>query len=133
MLIHSASQLLTLAGGPQRGSSLGDLGLIEDGAVLIQEDQIAAVGKSSELRSLYPHEPMMDVSGRVLLPGFVDSHTHLAWAGDRAGEFEQRLMGKSYLEILAAGGGILSTVQATRSASAARSAPGSMLVIGVPV
>src|SRR5512133_3204163 len=103
MLIHSASQLLTLAGGPQRGSTLGDLGLIEDGAVLIQEGQIVAVGKSSELRELYPNEPKLDVSGRVVLPGFVDPHTHLAWAGDRAGEFEQRLMGKTYLEIQAAG------------------------------
>ncbi len=117
MLIHSATQLLTLAGGPQRGAALGDLGLIEDGAVVIQEDQIVAVGKTGELESLYPREPKLDVSGRVVLPGFVDAHTHLVWAGDRAGEFEQRLVGKSYLEIQAAGGGILSTVRATRSAS----------------
>jgi imidazolonepropionase len=117
MLIHSASQLLTLAGGPQRGSALGELGLIEDGAVLIQEGRIAAVGRTTELRALYPREPRVDVTGKVLMPGFVDPHTHLVWAGDRASEFEQRLEGKTYLEIQAAGGGILSTVRATRAAA----------------
>jgi imidazolonepropionase len=117
MLIHSASQLLTLAGGPQRGLELGRLGLIENGAVLILDQQIAAVGASAELRAAFPDEPTLDASGRVVMPGFVDPHTHLIWAGDRAGEFELRLKGKPYLEILAAGGGILSTVRATRAAS----------------
>jgi imidazolonepropionase len=117
MLIHSASQLLTLAGGPQRGSALGDLGLIEDGAVLVREEQIVAVGPSAELLARYPGEPKLDVSGRVVLPGFVDPHTHLVWAGDRAGEFEQRLQGQTYLQIQAQGGGILSTVRATRAAA----------------
>ena len=117
MLIHSASQLLTLSGGPQRGNDLGHLNLMEDGAVLIRGGQIAAVGSSSELLRAYPEEPTLDARGQVLLPGFVDPHTHAIWAGDRASEFEQRLQGKTYLEILAAGGGILSTVRATRSAS----------------
>ena len=117
MLIHSASQLLTLRGGPQRGGDLGRLGIIEDGAVLIKGEMIEAVGPSAELRSAYPGEPIYDAAGRVVMPGFVDPHTHLIWAGDRAGEFEMRLQGKNYLEILAAGGGILSTVRATRSAS----------------
>jgi imidazolonepropionase len=117
MLIHSASQLLTLAGGPQRGPQLGRLGIIEAGAVLIQDGLIAAVGDSATLKAAYPHEPELDASGRVVMPGFVDPHTHLIWAGDRAAEFEMRLQGKTYLEILAAGGGILSTVRATRSAS----------------
>lgn len=116
MLLHSASQLITLAGGPQRGAALGQLGSITDGAVLIREGRIAAVGTSSELRAAYPQEAEMDVKGRAVLPGFVDPHTHLVYAGDRAAEFEMRLLGKSYLEILAAGGGILSTVQATRAA-----------------
>ena len=117
MLIHSISQLLTLAGGPQRGHRLGNLGLIEDGAVLIRGETIQAVGKSDELRAAYPDEPSLDASGSAVLPGFVDPHTHLIWAGDRAAEFEMKMAGASYLDILAAGGGILSTVHATRTAS----------------
>ena len=120
MLIHSASQLLTLAGGPQRGYELGNLGIITDGALLIEDEKIVAVGKTEELHSTYSDEPTMDASGRVVMPGFVDPHTHLIWAGDRAAEFEMRLEGKSYLEILAEGGGILSTVRATRSSSIER-------------
>ncbi|MCW5878956.1 MAG: imidazolonepropionase [Anaerolineales bacterium] len=116
MLIHSASQMLTLAGGPQRGAALGTLGLVEDGAVLLHGGRIAAVGRSAELRAAFPGEEMLDAGGRVLMPGFVDAHAHPIWAGDRAAEFEQRLQGKSYLEILEAGGGILSTVRATRAA-----------------
>lgn len=117
MLIHSASQLLTLTGGPQRGGDLGSLGIIPDGAVLIQDDRIAAVGPSDEMRAAYPHEPAMSAGGRVVMPGLVDPHTHLLWAGDRAAEFELRVLGKTYLEIMAAGGGIVSTVHATRKAS----------------
>ena len=117
MLVHSASQLLTLAGGPQRGRDFGRLGILTDGAVLIRGDTIAAVGSTPDLRAAYPHEPAFDASGRVVMPGFVDPHTHLVWAGDRAAEFELRLQGKTYLEILAAGGGILSTVKATRAAA----------------
>lgn len=116
MLIHSASQLLTLAGGPQRGTALGNLGLIEDGAVLVRGDTIEAVGPSAALRAAYPDEPAINAQGRVVLPGFVDPHTHLVWAGDRAAEFEMRLQGKTYMEIMAAGGGIVSTVRATRQA-----------------
>lgn len=116
MLIHSAAQLLTLAGGPQRGRLLGQLGIIPGGAVMIEEGQIVAVGSSKDLRDEYPNEPSIDATGRVVLPGFVDPHTHLIWVGDRAAEFEMRLQGKTYLEILAAGGGILSTVKATRTA-----------------
>ncbi len=117
MLIHSAAQLLTLAGGPQRGSELGRLGIIPDGAVLIRGETVEAVGTSEELRAAYPNEPMLDARGSVVMPGFVDPHTHLVWAGDRAAEFEMRLQGKTYLEIMAAGGGIVSTVRATRNAA----------------
>lgn len=117
MLIHSASQVLTLAGGPQRGASLGNLGLIEDGAVLIRDEKIIAVGPSADLMAAYPDEPRLNASGCVVMPGFVDPHTHLVWAGDRAAEFEMKMAGKGYLEILAEGGGILSTVRATRGAS----------------
>jgi imidazolonepropionase len=117
MLIHSASQVLTLAGGPQRGQKLGDLGLIPDGAILIQAGEILDVGPSTKLLGKYPSEELWDARGRVLMPGFVDPHTHVVWAGDRAEEFESRLAGKTYLEILEAGGGILSTVNATRQTS----------------
>ncbi|MGB9673106.1 MAG: imidazolonepropionase [Anaerolineales bacterium] len=117
MLLHSASQLITLAGGPQRGHELGKLSIIPNGAVLIRSGIIEAVGTTAELRAAYPDEPEFDALDRVVMPGFVDPHTHLIWAGDRAAEFEMRLEGKTYLEILEAGGGILSTVRATRSAS----------------
>jgi imidazolonepropionase len=117
MLIHSSPQLLTLAGGPQRGTSLGRLGILEDGAVLIRGGNIAAVGRSTELLRAYPGEPRLDASGCAVLPGFVDPHTHVVWAGDRAAEFENKMAGAGYLEILAAGGGILSTVRATRAAA----------------
>lgn len=117
MLIHSSSQLLTLAGGPQRGRALGTLGIIEDGAVVVRDERIVAVGTTAELRTSYPHEPTLDAGGCVLMPGFVDPHTHIIWGGDRANEFEMKLSGKPYLEILAQGGGILSTVRQTRHAS----------------
>jgi imidazolonepropionase len=117
MLIHSASQLLTLSGGPQRGRSLGTLGIIENGAVLLREEKILAVGTTTDLRAAYPNEPGLDASGCVVMPGFVDPHTHVIWGGDRAKEFEMRLEGAKYLDILAAGGGIISTVRATRTAS----------------
>lgn len=117
MLIHSAAQLLTLAGAPQRGHELGRLEIISDGAVLVRDGHIAAVGRTADLRAAYPQEERLDARGRVVLPGFVDPHTHLIWAGDRAAEFEMRLEGKTYLEIMAAGGGIVSTVRATRAAS----------------
>ena len=117
MLIHSASQIITLAGGPQRGHQLGQLGLITNAAVLIHGEEIVVVGDSDQLLAEYPDEPALDAGNRVMMPGFVDPHTHLIWAGDRAAEFEMRLSGKTYLEILSAGGGILSTVNATRQAS----------------
>ncbi len=117
MLIHSASQLITLTGGPQRGRELGRLGIIPNGAVLVRGGKIAAVGSTAELRADFPDEPSLDAGGKVVMPGFVDPHTHLVWAGDRAAEFEMRLEGKTYLEIMAAGGGIVSTVRATRQAS----------------
>lgn len=117
MLIHSASQILTLAGGPQRGQNLGQLGLIPNGALLIQGEKIVTAGSSEELRAAYPDEPQIDAANCVVMPGFIDPHTHLIWVGDRAAEFELRLQGKTYMEILAGGGGILSTVRATRAAS----------------
>jgi imidazolonepropionase len=116
MLIHSATQLLTIAGPPQRGADLGRLEIIEDGAVLIENGVIQVLGRTQELLKKYPDEEQLDSSGRVVMPGLVDPHTHAIWIGDRAAEFELKLEGKPYLEILQSGGGILSTVKATRAA-----------------
>jgi imidazolonepropionase len=117
MLIHSASQVLTIPGLVQRGQFLGDLGIIEDGAVWIEGGLIESIGPSDQMREIYAHEKQVDAAGSVVMPGFVDPHTHLVWAGDRAAEFEMRLQGKTYLEIMEAGGGIVSTVNQTRTAS----------------
>lgn len=116
-ILHNASQLLTLAGGPQRGSRLGELGILENSAVAVRDGVIIAVGEFGDLQRDFPSFSQLDAEGRVVMPGFVDPHTHLVWAGDRAGEFDLRLQGKSYMEILNAGGGIISTVRATREAS----------------
>lgn len=117
MLIHHISQLITLTEAAQSGKDLGVLNIIENGALLIREGQIETSGIDERLLSRYPDEPRLDAGGKVVLPGFVDPHTHLVFAGDRAAEFEMRLEGKSYMEIMAAGGGINSTVRATCAAS----------------
>ena len=117
LLIHSASQLLTLTPTPQRGNSLGDLGIIPNGALAVDNGQILDSGSSKDLLKIYDPAEIVDAAGKIVLPGFVDPHTHLVWAGDRALEFEQRLDGKSYMEIMEAGGGIVSTVKQTRAAS----------------
>jgi imidazolonepropionase len=116
LLIHSANQVLTLTGGPQRGASLGRLGLVEAGAVAIDQGRVIEVGSSDDLRRSHNAAHTLDASGKVVMPGFVDPHTHLVWAGDRADEFELRQQGASYMEILAGGGGILATVRKTRAA-----------------
>ena len=117
MLYHSAAQVITLSGGPQRGNHLGDLGLIEDGSVLIRDGKIVETGLTSVLISKYPAEERQDLTRKVLIPGFVDPHTHVIWVGDRSAEFELRLQGKTYLEIMNSGGGIVSTVKAVRNAT----------------
>ncbi len=120
LLIHSAAQLCTVpphADGPQRGTQLGDLGLIEDGAIAIVGGRVTAVGRTPDLRVQFRAAREIDAGGRVVCPGFVDPHTHLIWMGDRAVEFERRIAGATYMEIMAAGGGIMSTVRATRDAS----------------
>jgi len=120
LFITHAAQLCAVpadAGGPQRGSRLGDLSSIEDGALAVQDARIVAVGPTADLRAHFSATREIDATGRVVIPGFVDPHTHVVWAGDRAGEFEMRVAGKTYMEIMAAGGGIMSTVWATRAAS----------------
>lgn len=117
MLITNISQLLTLSGGPQPGKTLGRLGIQAEAAVLVRGSLIEAIGPSERLLKAYPTEERYNAAGKVVMPGFVDPHTHLVWAGDRAAEFEMRLEGMSYQEIAASGGGIRSTVRATRNAS----------------
>ena len=117
-LIHSAAQLITVASnGPKRGPAMGELGIIEDGAVAVKDGLVTLVGPTSEVRGQVTAAEEITASGKVVMPGFVDPHTHLVFAGDRAEEFEQRIKGTTYLEIMAAGGGIMSTVRDTRTAS----------------
>ena len=119
VVVH-IGQLVTLAGSarPRVGRELRELGLIKDAAMLLEDGRIAATGTYSEIKSkIPPHAKLVDAQGRCVTPGFVDAHTHLVFAGNRAAEFEQRIDGATYQQIAAAGGGILSTVQATRAAT----------------
>jgi imidazolonepropionase len=93
--------------------------LIADGAIIVEGEQIAWVGRTADLPPTAPGAQVIDASGKVVLPGFVDSHTHLVYAGTREAEFEQRLRGATYQEIAAQGGGINATVQKVRAASPA--------------
>ena len=120
LAVVNIGQLVTLAGParPRVGQELSELGLVPDAALLIENGRVAAVGPYRELQSKIPlHAVTVDARGRCVTPGFVDAHTHLGFAGNRAAEFEQRIAGASYQQIAAAGGGILSTVKATRAAS----------------
>jgi imidazolonepropionase len=119
-LITGCSELLTLRGPvPRRGRALRDLGIIRDGALLIQGQRIAAIGPRRRVERLREarRARKLDLGGRVVLPGFVDSHTHLIFPACRAAEYEQRIAGKSYEQIARAGGGIRATVAALRRAS----------------
>jgi imidazolonepropionase len=123
LLVHSAAQLCVVPphdDGPQRGRRLGDLGIIENGAVACADGRIVAVGATDEVRAGWWAPTEIDASDRVVCPGFVDPHTHLVWAGDRADEFALRISGATYQQIMARGGGIMSTVRATRMASVAQ-------------
>ena len=128
LLIEDASELITLAAdipgngaaGPRVGSSMRNLAIISGGSVAAFDGRIVAIGKTHEVRgkvNLTSNAQVIDAKGKVVLPGFVDSHTHLVFAGSREEEFIQRAEGKTYLEILGSGGGILSTVRATRDAT----------------
>jgi imidazolonepropionase len=121
LLITGASQLLTLRGRvPRRGKFLSDIGIIRDGALLMRDGMLAAVGTRSEMESLPESRSAekLDVGGRVVLPGFVDSHTHLIHAASRAEEYELKIAGASYEEIVRKGGGILNSVKKLRAATA---------------
>jgi imidazolonepropionase len=120
LAVVNIGQLVTLAGParPRVGPELGELGVIRDAAVLIEDGRVAVAGPYHEIQSKIPPQAVVvDAQGRCVTPGFVDAHTHMVFAGNRAAEFEQRIAGASYQQIAAAGGGILSTVKATRAAS----------------
>jgi imidazolonepropionase len=119
-LLH-ASQLVTLAGPtrPRIGKELSELGIIRDGGLLIRDGKIDVVGPSDEIEKKSTDAEVVDLGGRVVLPGFVDAHTHLVFAGNRLDDFERRARGESYEQIAKAGGGIWSTVEKTRAASEA--------------
>lgn len=117
LLIHDAAQVVTCAGGPKRGAALADAGVIEDGAVAVDGGHIVAAGPSAEIEARYRGRRTLDAAGKVICPGFVDCHTHLVFGGERVAEFERKLAGVTYQELLAAGGGILSTMRATRAAT----------------
>ncbi len=118
--IVNIGQLVTLSGpaSPRTGAGLNDLAIIEDAAMLIEHGRITETGKYSELKSQIPPDAtIIDAQGHCVTPGFVDAHTHLVFAGNRAAEFEQRIAGATYQQIAAAGGGILRTVALTRAAT----------------
>jgi imidazolonepropionase len=120
-LITGCSQLLTLRGPvPRRGRALADLGIIRDGALLTHDDRIVALGSRRRIERLPKarRAEKLDLGGRVVLPGFVDSHTHLIFPASRAAEYEQRNSGATYEEIARSGGGIRSSVKGLRRASA---------------
>ncbi|WP_091735369.1 imidazolonepropionase [Marininema mesophilum] len=123
LFLRHATQLVTLAGSskaPLTGNAMEDLKIIEDGSVWIEDGRIQAVGTDAELLTQYQDRlaeaKEIDATGRLVTPGLVDPHTHLVHAGSRENEFEKRLQGATYMEIMAAGGGIHSTTRATKEA-----------------
>ncbi len=126
MLIKNVEQLVTCSGfNAKKGKEMSDLHIIEDGAVIIKEGVIEAVGQTGDIAKQFKKSgadhsdfDIIDARGKAVLPGFVDSHTHLVFGGYRAEEFSWRLRGDSYMEIMQRGGGIVNSVTATRQASA---------------
>jgi imidazolonepropionase len=119
LAVLHVSQLVTLAGQkrPRVGTEMDELGIIRDGGMLIRDGSIDSVGPSAEIEKKSRGARIVDAGGCVVLPGFVDAHTHLVFAGSRLDDFERRACGESYEQISKAGGGIWSTVEKTRAAS----------------
>jgi imidazolonepropionase len=120
LLIVNADELVTLAGDnhkPRAGKQMREIGIMRNGALAIKDGRILAVGKTPDITKSFKAENVISANGKIVLPGFVDPHTHLVFAGSREEEFQMRIEGASYMEILKAGGGILRTVRETRKAS----------------
>jgi len=118
--IRHASELVTCKGpAPKKGKDMADIGLIADGGVLIHDDKIFAVGTTEELDKMVNMDEyeVIDATGKTVMPGFVDSHTHFIFGGYRANEFSWRLKGDTYMSIMERGGGINATVVPTKEAT----------------
>jgi len=120
LIIENANELLTLQGACQKpliGERMKEIGIIKKGSIAINKGKIVAVGKTEDIKNKFIGKEKFDATDKVVMPGFVDPHTHLVFAGSREDEFEKRIQGASYLEILKEGGGILKTVRETRKAT----------------
>lgn len=121
LIVKNIGVLVTCAGAEaKRGETLREVGLRPNTAVAIDNGRFAAIGDFDELTAVYQTKEVLDGNGRVAIPGFVDCHTHVVYGGNRVHEFEMRIEGASYMEIMAAGGGIVSTMRHTREASEAQ-------------
>ncbi|MDQ3179432.1 MAG: imidazolonepropionase [Acidobacteriota bacterium] len=121
LIIHNVGQLATCAsnGTAKKGAAMQDVGILENGAAAVKDGVIAAIGKSDEILRRFEAANLIDAGQKVVCPAFIECHTHIVFAGDRINEFELRIKGASYLEIMEAGGGIVSTMRQTREASLA--------------
>jgi imidazolonepropionase len=121
LAVLHASQLVTLNGAKRAriGTELSELGIIRDGGMFVRDGAIEKVGPSDEIERNVGDAEIVDARGRVVMPGFVDAHTHLVFAGNRLDDFERRSRGETYEQIAKAGGGIWSTVEKTRAATEA--------------
>ena len=120
LAVWNTKQLVTLAGPhrPRIGPEMNDLGIVPDGALLACDGRIVACGSRAEIERMVSRDAeIVDAGGRIVLPGFVDAHTHPVFAGNRADEFEERNQGVTYAQIAARGGGIRRTVRQTRAAA----------------
>ena len=119
LIIKNASELITCKGkAPKHGKDMSDIGLIKNGCIVIEDGIIVDVGTSNKLKNYNEKEyQIIDAENKAVMPGFIDSHTHLIFGGYRADEFSWRLKGDSYMSIMERGGGITSSVRATRNTS----------------
>lgn len=119
-ILYNSNQVVTCRGKKsKKGSQMSDIGLVENGSIVIEDGKIIWVGETEELQSLFDMKKynVIDCKGKVITPGYVDSHTHLVFGGNREDEYAMRLKGASYMEIMEMGGGINNTVNATRHES----------------
>ena len=120
LLVKNAAELVTCRGiAPKSGAAMADIGIVEDGAIWVEAGVIRRVGPTAEVLDGLDTEgcSVIDASGRCVMPGFVDPHTHFLFAGHRAEEFSWRLRGDTYMQIMERGGGIVNSVRATREAT----------------